>query len=359
MARNVLSNVLRLEFAPPRYLSMPAAGFAVSASGVKAVVIRERPHGLELAAFGEERLPLEAISGGEYTDRAAILAAVRTLARRLDIRFANIALPEARSYLFETSVEGGTRDAWHASIAPRIDQLVPLPPSDVAFDVVPVTGASSVVGVGYASRVIEEALSVFDEAGVGVHAAEGEMFALVRSLLRAGDPRTVLIVDVGRTTTKLCIAQERTPRFATTLDIGGHALTLAVQKHFAVTEDEARRIKREQGIVAGPESAEYQAAMLSTVSAMRDEIMRRLEYWQSHATAGSGRSPITHVILAGGNASVRGLAEHFESSIGLPVALGDVFANFAPREHWLPPLPYEESLGYATAIGLALRDYDA
>jgi len=33
-----------------------------------------------------------------------------------------------------------------------------------------------------------------------------------------------------------------------------------------------------------------------------------------------------------------------------------VFANFASRDAWVPAPDYTESLAYATAIGLALRD---
>jgi len=63
-----------------------------------------------------------------------------------------------------------------------------------------------------------------------------------------------------------------------------------------------------------------------------------------------------HAILAGGNASVRGLPEYLEGSLRIPVTAGDVFTNLASRDTWIPQLDYTESLAYATAIGLALRD---
>jgi type IV pilus assembly protein PilM len=216
-----------------------------------------------------------------------------------------------------------------------------------------------VVGVGYAHRVIEESLSAFDEAGVTVRSIEGEMFSMPRSLLRPDDGETVLLIDIGRTTTKLAVVAGGVPRFATTLDIGGHALTIAIQKHFGVTAEEARRVKAERGIVGMEGNEEYIQAMLSTVSVIREEILRRLDYWQSRAVAGSGREPVARAILVGGNATVRGLPEYLEASMKVPVALGDVFTNLASRDVWLPPIDYLESLAYATAIGLALRDYDA
>lgn len=360
MAKNALARLTRIEFAPPRYLAFPTAGIDVSASGVKLAVLEERLHGLELVAFGEERLPLGAVSGGEMTDRAAIVTAVRTLAKKHHVRFANIALSESRSYLFEAQVPGNDSKEWRTSVEQRLDEYVPLPPSEVAFDLVSAGMAgdqTQVLGVGYARRVIEESLSAFDEANVTVRAVENEMFSMPRALLPAGDQETVLLIDIGKTTTKLAIVSHRVPRFATTLDVGGHALTLAVQKHFGVTEEEAKRVKAEHGLVSTEADQGYIEAMLSTVSVIREEIVRRLDYWQSRSAAGGGHEPVTRAILAGGNATVRGLPEYLETALKIPVELGDVFVNLAPRESWLPPLDYLESLAYATAIGLALREY--
>ena len=88
-----------------------------------------------------------------------------------------------------------------------------------------------------------------------------------------------------------------------------------------------------------------------------EEIAKRLQYWQGRAVAGSPHEPVTRAILAGGNATVRGLPEYLEASLHVPVELGDVFTNLAKREDWLPPVDYMESLAYATSIGLALRTH--
>ena len=339
---------------------MPTAGIDISASGIKVVSLVERTHGLELAHYGEEALPEGAIVGGEITDHAAVIAVLNSVAKKYGIRDANVTLPEARSYLFEATVTGTTKEQWRLEVEQHLDEYVPLPPPEVAFDVVPVAveGADThLAGVGVARRLVELALSVFDDAHITVHAMEGETFATPRALLPHGNNETVLIIDFGRTTTKLVIVTHRVPIFATTLDIGGHALTVAIQKHFGVTEQEAKKIKAEQGLIAGDENSEYLEAMLSTVSAIKEEILKRLEYWQSRAQAGTTHEPVTRAILVGGNATVRGLPEYLESALKIPVELGDVFTNLASRDSWLPPLDYMESLAYSTAIGLALRQY--
>lgn len=350
-------------FPPPPYLAFPAAGIDVSASGIKVATLADTKRGLILAGYGEEKLPEGAFTSADMNDRSAVAQGLRNLARAYRVHTAHIALPESRAYLFETDAPGDTESEKMAALESKLDEYVPLPPAEVAYSFVPAgkraAGSDSVVAVGYARRVIAESLAAFDEARIRIRSIESETFSLPRALLPAGDDATVLIIDVGKTTTKLVVAAGRLPRYAATLGIGGHAFTLAVQKYFGVTEDEAKRIKTERGLLASEGNEEYVSALISTVAAIRDEIAKHLDYWQTHAVAGGKHKSVSRAIIAGGNATLKGLPEYLASALGIPFELGDVFANFAPRDEWLPPVDYTQSLAYATAIGLALRDYES
>ena len=359
----VFNTRVRAAFAPPRYLARSLAGIDLSTSGVKAVRLAESARGLILATHAEERLPSGAFIDGEIVDHVAVTEMLAVVARAAGIRSANVALSESKSFLFETTVQGATMDEWRIGVEQHLDELVPLPPQEIVFDMVEVgsgeRGTARIAGVGLARRIVDNTLAVFDQAHIGVQVLEEETFAMARALLPHGDTSTTLIIDIGRTTTKMVIVAGRIPRFAATVGIGGHALTLAVQKYFGVTEAEARRVKAERGIVPMPGNEDYLATMLSTVSAIRDEIAHRLEYWQGKASAESAREPVSRAILVGGNASVRGLPEYLEDTLGIPIATGDVFTNLASRDVWVPSIDYTESLAYATAIGLALHDYQS
>ncbi len=304
---STLSRIAKLEFAPPEYLSLPTAGIDLSASGIKIAKVKETFHGLELADYAEERIPPGTIQRSEVADRAALVKTLKAVAKRFRISYANITLPEIRGYLFEATVPGSTHAEWRTAVEAHIDEYVPLPAAEVAFDIVPLKeqgDSMHVVGIGYARRVIDTALQHFDEAGITVRAIESEVFAIPRAVQLHGDTETVLIIDIGKSTTKLLIATARIPRFTTTLEVGGHALTLAVQKHFGVTEEEAKRVKSERGLIVGEGNEEYLSAMLSTVSVIRDEIVRRLDYWQSRAGVLAAHAPVTRAILVGGNATL-------------------------------------------------------
>lgn len=356
----VLREHIRAAFAPPRYLALPLSGIDLSTSGVKAIRLSQGTHGLTLAGYADARLPSGAYTDGEIVDRSAVVKVLSDTAKLAGISAANVALPESKSYLFETTAAGTSIAEWRTAVEQHLDELVPLPPQETVFDIINVgkekDGSALIAGLGFARRIVDDTLSVFDQANIRVQALEGETFSSSRALLPRGDESTALIIDVGRSTTKISIVVRRIPCFATTIGIGGHSLTLAVQKHFGVTEAEARKIKAERGIVPVPGNEDYLATMLSTVSAIRDEIFTRLEYWQEKAKVSGERAPVTHAILIGGNASVRGFPEYLEGALNIPVVAGDVFINLASRDTWIPTLDYTESLAYATAVGLALRD---
>jgi len=352
---------LRIVFAPPQYLAFPLAGIEISTSSVKAVRLAEGIHGFTLAAYSEQKLPPGACVNGEVVNQNAVVEAVAGAAKAAGISSAVISLPESKSFLFETTVPGATRRAWRLAVEQHLDELVPIPPAETIFDIIDIgagaPGETRVVGVGFARRIVDSACALCERAHVSVRAIEGETFAFARAILPFGDDSTTLIIDVGKTTTKMAVVTECMPRFATTIGIGGHALTLAVQKYFGVTESEARKIKAERGIAPASGNEEYLAAMLSTVSAICDEIKSRFEYWQERAALKSTHEPVSQAILIGGNSSVRGLPEYFEGALRIPVKTGNVFANFASHDQWVPSLDYTESLAYAAPIGLALYDH--
>jgi hypothetical protein len=82
------------------------------------------------------------------------------------------------------------RDQWRIAVEQRLEELVPLPPPLTAFDIIKIGKRDKteviVEGIGFAQRVIDDVLGVFDEAGILVRALEGEKFAGARLTARWG-----------------------------------------------------------------------------------------------------------------------------------------------------------------------------
>lgn len=342
----------------PSVLNRPLAGIDLSPTEVKAVRLQRSHAGFVMSGFARAALPETAFVNGDIADSKAVSDAIATVARNAGITAAHVALLESKAYLFTTEVAGATKAQWHTSAEQHLEQLIPLPPQSITFDLIPVGPASRtgtpVIGVGTTHATVDAWLAAFDAAKVTVRGIETESFAAARALVPFAESAAVLIVDMGRMTTKVSVVTGGVPRFTTTIAIGGHAVTLAIQKYFGVSEEEARKIKMEKGIVASLGNEECLAAVLSTLSALRDEVMTQLAYWQAKAAAGGGVERVSRAVLTGGNAPIRGFQEYLESALQVPVGLGNVFTNLASPEKVLPGVSYEESLAYTTAIGLAL-----
>lgn len=351
-------------FPPPQYLAVPTAGVEISISGAKFITLRRVAAGIIIDSFGSYAYEDGVIESGDILKKEVVHTVLGKIKKNHTVEAVNIALPEQKSYLFQAVVPGSRLDSeLRQSVQQHVATNVPLPPSQTQFDVSriqKIRGQQLVAGVAYAQRIVSEYRDVFAANNFTVRAMESEMHSVARALFPKGSDATYMVVDIGKRTTKIFVVQNgEHPVFATTLSIGGHALTSAVQKYFGVTEEEAKVIKRERGIIPDEVDDEYLASMLTTVSAIREEIANRFSYWQSRASREETTKPIEEVVLIGGNASVRGLPEYLTAGIGIPVRVGNPFRNLAPFSEVVPPIDFEQSLRYTTAIGLALREFES
>lgn len=352
----------RVAFPPPQYLAVPTAGIEITHSGVKFVTLKRTVKGLVVDAFGSYRYGEGVVERGDIMEKEKMVSLLKKIAKNHQIHAANVALPEQKSYLFQADLgKVSAQASLEEKTAEHIAEQVPLPPREARFVVRPlakVGGAQIVTGVAYARRVVQEYRNVIDAAGMMLRGMESEMHATPRAVIPFGEKTTYMVIDIGKSTTKIFFIQDGThPVFATSITLGGHALTRAVQKHFGVTEDEAKAIKRDKGIIPEEGDDEYIASMLSTLSAMRDEVTNWFRFWQERVAENHYTKPIEKVLVTGGNASVRGLPEYFAAALGVPVTLANPFVNLAPVSEVVPAIEHEQSLAYTTAIGLALRDF--
>ena len=66
---------------------------------------------------------------------------------------------------------------------------------------------------------------------------------------------------------------------------------------------------------------------------------------------------ISQIILCGGNATTPGLQEYFSVGLKISVDISNVWINvFSSDSQYLPPIDFKHSLGFASAIGLALSN---
>jgi len=167
----------------------------------------------------------------------------------------------------------------------------------------------------------------------------------------------VMLVDFGKTRTGIGIVHRRTLLYTSTTDVGGDVLSQALRKVLGteVSEAELTKIKNTQGLVRALDSADVSDALLNAVSIIKDEIVTRMQYW--HLRNGNSEDRrIGSVVLCGGSANLKGLPAYFTETLGVPTVRANVWENTFSLDQTVPPIDRQHSFGYATAIGLALKD---
>ncbi|MDE2079160.1 MAG: type IV pilus assembly protein PilM [Patescibacteria group bacterium] len=343
-------------FPPPEFLSFPSAGIEISDGSVKHVLLRQRGDAAELVSYSETPLPQGAVYQGGIEAPEKVVEVLRSIRLRHGIHYANVSLPERKAYLYETVVPEGAGNV-RASIEADLETHVPLPPGEAVFDfdrLQKTNGGTAVSVTAYARRIVHVYRQAFEKAGITLRVLETESHALARAAL-AGERAsgTVMVIDSGKRATRVVVSENGTVVFTATIDIGGDSLTAALMKRFAISQVEAEQMKDEKGFLMSAENMDVVEAMIATLSVVKEEIGKYLSYLQDPVN--DRRRTVERVIVCGGNANLRGFPEYLESALGLPVAYANVWSGAFSLDEYIPPMPFSESLEYATAIGLAKR----
>jgi Tfp pilus assembly PilM family ATPase len=200
-------------------------------------------------------------------------------------------------------------------------------------------------------------LELFSNTGLRPLAFETEAQALARALASRSDT-PILLIDFGRLHVGLVVAAKGLALRASTItEISGETLSRALQKGLGVDEAAAEELKRKHGLHEG-EDNRLVFSLLPALSVLREEVVKFIGAWQVARVEGeSPRPPLGRVVLVGSEALLPGLVEYLAEGIALPVQIARVWQEILDEEVTIPPYPRAEALGFATALGLALRPY--
>ncbi len=357
---------LRSFVPPPQYLRIPHAGVDISDTSLKYILFadagRTGAH-KEIATWGELPIPEETLSGGEIKNTERLIKVLTSLRQQLPTPYVRVSLPEEKAYLFETEIKRGTSyKEIRGQLEFHLEENVPLSPRDAFFDyaILEEGGIDDSLTVSvtvYARDVILNYYEVLHAAGLIPVAFEVEAQAIARAVLPEHDLGTHLIVDFGKTRTGIGIVYRNKLTYTSTIELGGAELSTALRRQLGdLPEEELTTIKNSQGLFPGVASHDVRDALISTMSAIKDEIALRIQYWDSHSAELPGYE-ISSVILCGGSANLKGLSEYLRETLGVEVELAAVWQHAFSLDEYVPAIDKSHSLGYATAIGLALGNY--
>ncbi|HLG93372.1 MAG TPA: pilus assembly protein PilM, partial [candidate division Zixibacteria bacterium] len=145
----------------------------------------------------------------------------------------------------------------------------------------------------------------------------------------------------------------------------GDTFTESIAKALSLEFKEAEEIKRELGLDGEAYKGALKRAFLPVLNSLVTEIKNTIRFYEEHT---DHERKISRVLLSGSSSKLKHLpsflheklsqqqdGEHvLRSMSGLRVELGNPWVNILKKSE-MPPLSREDSLSFATAIGLAMR----
>ncbi len=346
-----------------------AFGLDVSDFSLKLAKLEKAGDALRLASFGEAEIPPGFIENGEVKEESRLSEIIKRAlsniqGKKLRTNYAIVSLPEEKSFLDVLEIPFLKEEEIETAVRFEAENYIPLSLEEVYFDFEKIQPLSKkqkkqeVLIVAIARTIVDSYLGAFKKAGLQVKAMEIEGLAVVRALIRRSSlTKPLLLIDFGGSRTSFMIFSGRSLRFTSTIPISSQGLTKVVADTFRVSPEKAEILKREHGLEG---EKKVSNAIIPPLKDLAKQIKAHLEYYHSHAEknlALADGKTVESILLCGGGANLKGLASFLTSVLKIEVKLGNPWINIlrkgALKE--IPGLPFEQSLGYTTALGLALR----
>lgn len=349
------------------FVALPILGLDISGRTIKYIKLSENK-GIEFDFFGTLDVPEHFIEGGEIKDEAGlikILSAWREKEKKqLKSYFVAASLPEEKSFLRLIQLPNVKQEDIENAIRWEIEANIPLPPEDIVYDyeVIPSPEKTQehfdVVIVAFPKSIVNSYLKVLHGAGFKPYALELESQAIVRTTIpNFQDNKARIIVDLGRERVSFILFSGKAIVFTVTINIGGVTFEQNIAKELKVSPEKSIELKHTVGLDKKELGGAVFSALVPVVSVIADELTKTVQYFQSRPQHAHGaNNVIEEVLLTGGNAGLRGLDTYLASTLKIPVNRADVFTTIRERlASPIIPIPQDQSLILATALGLALR----
>ncbi|MFW1858052.1 pilus assembly protein PilM [Acinetobacter defluvii] len=241
------------------------------------------------------------------------------------------------------------------------EQYIPFPLDEVSLDFevlpdkLPNPNRVNVVLVATRTENVDSRVEVLEMTGLTAKIADTESYCMERAFEVFSDTlpigaNMIGILDIGHTMTTLSVMQNGKIIYTREQVFGGKQLTQDVQSRYGLSYEEAGRAKKDRTL---PDDYETEVLM-PFLEAVVQQAARSLQFFFSS----SQFNEIDHILLAGGNANIPGLAKLLQQKLGYRVTVANPFLQmgFSPQidlkkiENDAPSL--------MIACGLAMRSFD-
>lgn len=338
-------------------------GVDVTSTSVKMVEITRQQGLYHLKNYGIEPLSRGMVVDKEIKDTEAVGDAINRLSRSLNLSSKTAATAVSGASVISKIIEMDTAMSdtdREARIRLDADQYIPYPLAEVNLDFEVLgpavdEGKSRVLLVASRSENVNQRVEVLSVGGFETKVVDVESYAIERAFQLIvdslpGQPQNVALIDIGHSQTTLYIAKDGNFVYSREQLFGGGQLTENIQNRYGLTYEEAMTNKKNMTL---PD--DYQSDVLMPfLDSLVQQITRSLQFYFSSSQS----HQVDHILLAGGTASLPGLAMMVEQKLGSRTSLANPFANMTIANQVNTETLLVDAPSLMAACGLALRSFD-
>ncbi|HEY9540577.1 MAG TPA: pilus assembly protein PilM [Luteimonas sp.] len=343
----------------------PLVGVDISSTAVKLLQLSRSGDRYRVEHYAVEPLPPNAVVEKSIVEVEAVGEAIRRAVSRSGTRAKQAAAAVAGSAVITKVIPMPADlddDDMESQVELEAVNYIPYPIEEVNLDfevLGMMPGNAEMVQVLLAasrSENVEMRASALELGGLTARVMDVEAFAienaygLLASSLNIPNDGIVAMVDVGATMTTLNILRNGRSLYSREQVFGGKQLTDEVMRRYGLSYEEAGLAKRQGGL---PES--YEIEVLEPFKeALVQQISRLLQFFY----AGSEFNRVDQVVLAGGCASIPGVAEMVEEQLGVQTVVANPLAQMTLGPRVQAHALAQDAPALLIACGLALRSFD-
>jgi len=338
-------------------LKPEAFGLDISDLSLRIVKLKKRGKFFSLVSWGESRIRPGIVEQGEIKDEDALSeiikqTLVKIKGKKIETKHIIASLPEKKAFLQVIKMPKMEESELKTSVPFEAENYIPLPIEKVYLDFQIVHGSNQmdhldILIAALPKETVDPYVSCFKKAGLTPMALEVESQSIARAVVKNEiSPFPLLIIDIGKSTTSFVVFSGYSTRFTSSIPISSQKLTEAISKTLGLSLSEAEKLKIKYGL----KDEKALKAMIPLLIDLMGQAKKCIDYYHSY------NGGIKKILLCGNGANLKGLSALASSEFKITVELANPWMNILPSSlKEVPGLLFRESLGYTTALGLALR----
>lgn len=356
---------------PLFYRPKATFGLDVGHSSVKLVQLDKKRGQIEVKGYGFGQFDQTATHDGEIIKPELVAQTINAVIQHgligsLTTTRIVASLPIAHIYTRILQLPNLSDKDLKDAVKLEAEQYIPVPVDDLYLEYKPLemaqpidpkqttTTTRAVLMVASPQKLVKSYLSLFGLLKLEATFIEANTFADLRAVdFSCPSVGARIVIDVGARSSDIAI-YDHAIRLVNTIATGGDNISELIAETLKIPIEQATQLKIHYGIAKSRWQAKLATALEPVLSNFANEVQKVTRYHHEH---GNSQKPIEQIVLVGGGANMPGLADFLAHLTGIQTIICNPWQRLQLGS-LQPPVPAETAI-YSTAIGLALKQFDA